>query len=87
MRFGLAPRTGTVLPSTGWETALIFLLGTACSWWGGAAIAYLFAGLIGFCAISYSLANGLHGTAPYVRLLSIALFVAGYLRDHPQRPT
>jgi uncharacterized membrane protein YuzA (DUF378 family) len=73
-------------PEIASETAMLFLIGAICALWAGASIAYLLGGLIGVGAIWYTIANGLHGDAGlYVWLLTIALLVTGYLRDHPQR--
>jgi hypothetical protein len=72
-------------PAIAFETAMLFLIGALCAWWAGASIAYLLGGLMGVGAVSYTIANGFHGNAGYVWLLTIALLVTGYLRDHPQR--
>ena len=71
-------------PEIALETAILFLMGVVCAWWAGASIAYLLCGLMGVGAVSYTIANGLYGDAGYMWLLTIALLVTGYLRDHPK---
>jgi hypothetical protein len=72
-------------PEIAFETVMLVLIGAVCAWWAGASIAYLLGGLMGVGTVWYTIANGLHGDAEYVWLLTIGLMVIGYVRDHPQR--
>jgi hypothetical protein len=70
-------------PEIAFETAMLVLICAVCAWWAGASIAYLLGGLMGVGAVTYTIANGFHGDAGYVWLLTIGLLVIGYVRDHP----